>query len=208
MRLALLAMALSAAALSQPLTLHYKQPAEDWQSQALPIGNGRIGAMIFGGAQKEDLQLNEISLWTGDEKETGRYQNLGDLFLEFDHPAAAGYRRALDIATAVHSVAYNAGDVAYTREYFASAPSQVLVFRYAADKPGAYSGLLRFTDAHNAPVKVDGNRITCFGKLENGLLYETQVLVRNTGGSVTVEGGGLRVSGADSLTVLVGAGTN
>jgi len=58
-------------------TLHYNQPATDWQSQALPIGNGRLGAMIFGDAQHEHIQLNEISLWTGDEKDTGRYQNLG-----------------------------------------------------------------------------------------------------------------------------------
>ncbi len=50
MRLALLLLALSGPALCQPLTLHYTHPAEDWQSQALPIGNGRLGAMIFGGA--------------------------------------------------------------------------------------------------------------------------------------------------------------
>jgi alpha-L-fucosidase 2 len=33
--------------------------------EALPIGNGRMGAMIFGGIQKERLQLNEESLWAG-----------------------------------------------------------------------------------------------------------------------------------------------
>jgi alpha-L-fucosidase 2 len=208
MRSALLLMALSAAALSQPLTLHYTRPAEDWQSQALPIGNGRIGAMVFGGAPKEHLQLNEISLWTGDEKDTGRYQNLGDLFLDLDHPPATAYRRALDISTALHSIAYSAGGVAYAREYFASAPGQVLVFRFTADKPGAYSGLLHFTDAHNSAVTVDGNRITCAGKLENGLLYETQVLLIPSGGTVTAEGNALKIAAADSLTVLVGAGTN
>src|SRR5438874_874544 len=71
------------------LALHYKQPATDWQSQALPIGNGRLGAMIFGDAQHEHLQVNENSLWTGDEKDTGRYQNLGDVTFDLDHGAAS-----------------------------------------------------------------------------------------------------------------------
>src|SRR5580693_3048741 len=91
---------LCATALGQPspkLALTYGQPADDWQTQALPIGNGRLGAMIFGDAQHEHLQLNEISLWTGTEKDTGRYQNLADLLLELDHgPTEAGsYRRQL-----------------------------------------------------------------------------------------------------------------
>ena len=86
--------------LRQPLLLRYRQPAADWQSQALPIGNGRLGAMIFGDPQHEHLQLNEISLWTGDEKDTGSYQNLADLLLDLTHgavtllPAATRYRHS------------------------------------------------------------------------------------------------------------------
>jgi alpha-L-fucosidase 2 len=45
-------------------TLSYRQPAKRWV-EALPIGNGRLGAMVFGGIQEERLQLNEISLWSG-----------------------------------------------------------------------------------------------------------------------------------------------
>jgi len=43
--------------------------------------------MIFGDARHEHIQLNEISLWTGDEKDTGSYQNLGDLLLDLTHGA-------------------------------------------------------------------------------------------------------------------------
>ena len=42
----------------------YAQPAEAW-SAALPVGNGRLGAMIFGGAAVERIQLNEQTIWTG-----------------------------------------------------------------------------------------------------------------------------------------------
>ena len=54
----------SAAAPEQPLSLWYRQPAVVW-TEALPVGNGRLGAMIFGGVEQERLQLNEDTLWAG-----------------------------------------------------------------------------------------------------------------------------------------------
>ena len=53
-----------AAETNSPLTLWYQQPATNWIS-ALPIGNGRLGAMVFGGIDREHLQLNESTLWAG-----------------------------------------------------------------------------------------------------------------------------------------------
>lgn len=44
--------------------LHYRQPADNW-NEALPLGNGRLGAMIFGGAALDRMQLNEDSVWSG-----------------------------------------------------------------------------------------------------------------------------------------------
>ena len=55
------------------LVLWYQQPASEW-TQALPIGNGRLGAMVFGGIEKERLQFNEDTLWTGRPHE---YQHEG-----------------------------------------------------------------------------------------------------------------------------------
>ncbi|HYH57324.1 MAG TPA: glycoside hydrolase N-terminal domain-containing protein, partial [Anseongella sp.] len=51
-------------AAAQDLKLWYTRPAETW-TEALPIGNGRLGAMVFGGVEKERLQFNEETLWTG-----------------------------------------------------------------------------------------------------------------------------------------------
>lgn len=55
--------------LAQPLrsnqtALWYEQPAAKWD-EALPLGNGRLGAMVFGGVARERIQLNEESLWAG-----------------------------------------------------------------------------------------------------------------------------------------------
>jgi alpha-L-fucosidase 2 len=53
---------LSASAQSQKLW--YQEPAKTW-TEALPLGNGRLGAMVFGGVKEELLQLNESTLWSG-----------------------------------------------------------------------------------------------------------------------------------------------
>jgi len=47
-----------------PLTMWYDAPADVW-NEALPLGNGRLGAMVFGGPSAERLQLNESSFWSG-----------------------------------------------------------------------------------------------------------------------------------------------
>ena len=47
------------------LTLRYDTPAKDW-NQALPVGNGRLGAMVFGGTAEERLQVNEDTVWAGE----------------------------------------------------------------------------------------------------------------------------------------------
>ncbi|ACT92681.1 glycoside hydrolase family 95 protein [Dyadobacter fermentans] len=48
-----------------PLSLWYDQPAKEWMTQALPIGNGHVGAMFFGGTDEERIQFSEGSLWAG-----------------------------------------------------------------------------------------------------------------------------------------------
>jgi hypothetical protein len=50
------------------LALWYKQSAKLW-TEALPVGNGRLGAMVFGGVDSERLQLNEDTLWSGFRKD-------------------------------------------------------------------------------------------------------------------------------------------
>src|SRR5215467_697377 len=53
-----------ASAPDEPLSLWYRRPAKQWV-EAIPIGNGRLGAMIFGGVDHERIQLNEDTLYAG-----------------------------------------------------------------------------------------------------------------------------------------------
>jgi len=46
------------------VTMWYRQPAQKWE-EALPLGNGRLGAMVFGGVQRERISLSETTLWLG-----------------------------------------------------------------------------------------------------------------------------------------------
>ncbi|MDQ0065110.1 glycoside hydrolase family 95 protein [Chryseobacterium lathyri] len=56
---------ISVVAQAQNLKLTYNKPAENW-NEALPIGNGKLGAMVFGGVSQEHLQLNEETIWAGE----------------------------------------------------------------------------------------------------------------------------------------------
>jgi alpha-L-fucosidase 2 len=202
------------------LTLWYREPATNWEREALPIGNGRLAAMIFGGVPQEHIQFNEESLWIGDETDTGAYQPFGDVFIELqDGGDASNYRRELDLTRAVHSVTYESGGVKYRREAFASFPAKLMVFRFTADKPGALTGSITLTDMHKGKVSAAGNCLTSSGSLAGyqydttkpyalALNYEAQVRVHNDGGTLAVADGRIVFSNANSLTLLLDAGTD
>lgn len=256
-------------------TLRYDIPATDWEREALPIGNGALGAMVFGGVARERIQLNEKSLWTGgpgskegyahgnwpgprpdaiaevrriidgdgamDPEDVarrlgnaayantdgipgfGNYQNFGELVLDVpDAPTSpAGYRRCLDVGRALATVTYadenedgtgsgGGGEVRFRREYFASHPAQVVVGRLTADRPGRISFTLSFAAAQEgAVVTAEDGRLLIRGVLaDNGLVHEGQVRVLHHGGTRTDGNGRITVTGADSATFVLAAGTD
>ena len=206
--------------------LWYDKPAQQWEQEALPIGNGRLGAMVFGGSGRERIQFNEDSLWIGDETDTGAYQAFGDLFIDLDGAGSegnvTGYRRELDIERAVHTVSYTKDGVNYRRESFASHPAGVMAFRFTADKPGALSGTISMTDAHTGESSAAGDTLSIKGNLAGyvhslskgktgygiALDYEARALVRNAGGTLEAHDGKIVFRNVDSLTIYLDAGTN
>jgi len=190
------------------LQLWYTKPAEKWL-EALPIGNGSLGAMIFGGVGQEHLQFNEESLITGTTQIVGSYQPFGDLYLDFPSMEAENYSRILDLNTAIHTTKFSAGGVNFTRECFASYPDKVIAIRLSANKKGKISGKIRLKDAHKAATVVDGNSMRSSGKLtENQMEYESQVSVINLGGRLDSDTAGIEVQAADEVTILLAAGTS
>jgi len=95
-------LAFSSVAAQQGNKLWYKKPAKVW-TEALPVGNGRLGAMVFGNVQNELIQLNEGSLWTGGPVRTnvnpGAFENLqivrDALLKEADYVKAYAYTKKI-----------------------------------------------------------------------------------------------------------------
>jgi alpha-L-fucosidase 2 len=201
--------------------LWYNAPAKNWQEDCLPIGNGHLGCMIYGGVQHEHIQFNEDSLWIGDEQDTGAYQAFGDLKIQFAGQSdASAYRRELDIDKATHSISYQSGGVNYQRDYFASQPADVLVFRFTADKKGSYSGSISLSDMHKGKIKAEGNKLSCSGSPSGTIKmkgkanypirldYEAQVQVIHVGGSLQAADGKISFKGCDSLLIFLSADTS
>ena len=67
--------------LNPSMVLWYDNPADNW-TEALPVGNGRLGAMVYGGTVNETIQFNEETLWTGqphDYAHEGAHEVLDEL---------------------------------------------------------------------------------------------------------------------------------
>lgn len=64
--------------MSKSMKLWYRHPAPKWD-EALPIGNGRLGAMVFGNTDRERIQFNEDTLWAGIPKDTQNYDAINHL---------------------------------------------------------------------------------------------------------------------------------
>jgi len=184
------------------LTMWYDRPAKVWMTEALPIGNGPMGAMLFGDTKIERIQFNEISLWSGDlvskgllgetEKEEidnlGAHQAFGDIIIHLGHDFSkvSQYRRQLDIDRSVYAVEYVYEGTRYRQTAFASHPAGVIMVQLTADKPGMFTGDLQLTDMHDAEIVGAANRLTSSGKLKNGMAHEAQLLANHVGGTVEV----------------------
>ena len=189
------------------LCLWSDRPAKSWMTEALPIGNGPMGAMLFGGTEVERIQFNEISLWSGDRmavegrvlgvseaeeaQNLGSYQAFGDIFLHpgHDFSKVTNYRQELDIDRAVHRVSYDYQGVRYKRSAFASHPDGVIVIHLTADKPASCTGRVQLADMHQARIHADANKLSSIGKLANGFEYEAQLLALNQNGTISVSKG-------------------
>ncbi len=215
------ALAFTGAVPRPDLTLWYQKPAADHKpmDEALPIGNGRMGALVFGAPERERISVNESSLWTGGENPSGNYdtmgayQVLGNIYVNLPaHTNVSNYRRSLSLGSAVAGVSYQVDGATFNRGFFCSHPAEVLVAQFLEGGKGGYTGSIELNDSHHAKIVVDGNRITAFGSLDNGMKFEWQLLVLPQGGTISAvsdtNSTRLEFKDCDGLTLLIGAGTD
>ncbi len=222
----------------------YARDAADWEQKALPIGNGYMGGMIFGLPDKDQIQINEETFWAAGYRGTQEkvsnntvnpnmsegingYMSVGNIFVDFDMPKGASvnnYYRDLNLDESVAHVRYEYDGVTYNREYFASYPKEVMVFRYTSDTPGALSFTVNPVSMHPGEAVVNDGEITIIGHLkdsepyssggnaawnqESDLEYCTKIKVIADDGTVTDGYNSVNVDGASSVTVIVAAATD
>lgn len=232
--------------------MKYDSPAESFH-QALPIGNGRIGALIYGNADREAVAVNEDSIWSGGLRhrinpdaaegfaevrallaqgrtaeaeeaafskmqgvtpDMRRYMPLGELniSLEFNGKVRE-YSRSLDISSAVADTSFTVNGVTYTKEYFVSAPDEVMVIRIYASEPAAVS-LSCCMDGNDD--NCDDNR-PCGDNMilynggtggRNGILFAACLGASSKGGELRTVGNRICVKNADEVMLVMSVRTS
>ena len=261
------ALLLAAAGCSQkekPLILHYDRPATFFE-EALPLGNGTLGAVVYGGTDTDRISLNDITLWTGEPDRGGQhpdfgraatltpwgeaagwlpqvrealdsedyqradelqrklqghysetYQPLGHLEITFPEGKIDGYRRELDLSTALATVQYTRDGKAFKAEYFVSAPDSVIAIRLSSEAP-IEAQVRLFSEQPHQTVE-DGSSLVSDGytawhalpgyyKTDEHLLFDPsrgihyRTVVRCEGASAM--DGALHISGVKEALILV-----
>ena len=164
----------------EPLVLkdaeNFRQEAAQWEKVVYPIGNGKLGTTPFGDPNIERLPINLDTFWVGNEHNTGAYQPVGDLFINFGHQEYHNYRRELDLDQAIQKISYTCDGVNYQREYFSSQPAQLMVFRFSADQLGQLSGKISFDNVHHIPVSIEGEELVIKGDTSQGWYWKELIL--------------------------------
>ena len=189
-----------------------KKTGDSWESQSLPVGNGRIGGTVFGGDRVDRVTLNEVSLWTGGpnkphngagysygptagQDQFGSFQPFGNLYAAFSHEGKTeSYRRALDLPEGMAHTSYTVDGVRYERACFVSKTDDVLVYYAKGSEKGSVTVDFALTPYHNVKYSVSGNTIIMSGTLANGQEFEGRAMVVAQGGTTTVKGQGGEVS--------------
>jgi len=187
----------------------------DWERWSYPLGNGHIGASIFGRTDTERIQITDKTLHNKGKYGKGGLTSFAEVFLDLHQKDVQNYRRSLNLNEAIAHVSYEQGGVTYQREYFASYPDNVVVIRLTADQKGALSFTVRpkipylEMKERTGSVTAEVNLLTLKGTMALfSCNYEGQIKVLNEGGSVTADAGTVNVSKADAVTLLIATGTN
>ena len=207
------------------LRLHYDKPTPDnnagWVNRSIPMGNGYMGANVFGGTATERIQITENSLYDwGQDRGLKRrgLNNFAEVYIDFDHKSVSDYEQSLNLNEGVSYVNYEQDGVKFKREYFTSYPDKVMAIRLSASEAGKVSFTLRPTmpfvgEGKSGSVKADGDTITLSGVMSYyQIKFEGQFKVIPKGGKMEATNrkgkGAITVTDADSALILIAVGTN
>jgi len=243
--------------------LWYNQPAEFFE-ESLVLGNGKMGATVFGGANSDKIYLNDATLWSGEPvnakmnpeayknipairealknenykladelnkkvqgKNSESFAPLGTLEINnTEKGKAVNYHRELDISNAISKVSYEMAGIKYTREYFVSAPDQIMVIKLTSDKKGALNFDINLKSLLKSNVEVRNNILVMTGTApihenpgytvlpkylevkERGTRFTTLVQIKKTDGKITNSRESISLKDATEAIIYVSAATS
>jgi len=192
----------------------------DWEEWSYCIGNGYMGANLFGRVDTERIQITEKTLHNKGIYNGGGLTSFAEIYLDFNHGEVENYRRSLNLNEAIAYVSYEKDGVEYTREHFMSYPDNIMAIKLGASREGALSFVVRAEipylnkrDKRTGKVVAQGDVVTLSGKLPFfNINYEGQIKVLNEGGTTAAKDengqGRITVTDADSVVLLIATGTN
>jgi len=212
----------------QATTIWYTSPgsASSMMATALPVGNGRLGALFTGDPGSELYNLTDATCWAGgsntnpgsngfpyDSSGFGTQQMLAQVTLNIPaHTLAAvsGYNRQLDLSNGYASTSYTYNGVTYHRDVWASHPDDVIVIHLSSSGGGSYTGSLTLTGTRSESTSSNSSAATASftGALANGLRYAAQVQASASGGTVGASGSAVTFTGCSDVLLVISGGTN
>ena len=205
-----------------PNTLWYTTAADAagssyaWMEYALPLGNGELGCMVFGGVPTETLQFNEKTLWSGPANVVGTASG-NRTFMNFGHVeitdlnatgSVTDYVRYLDIEEGVAGVEFkDARGTKQTRRYLSSAPDQVIAGQYKGEEMNLVFRLRPGQGINASEVTYEGNTASFSGAMT--VKYAARLhVVADEAATVTATEEGISVTGATVVTFYLKGATN
>ncbi len=247
--------------------LWYNQPATYFE-ESLVLGNGKLGATVFGGVHSDKIYLNDATLWSGEPVNPNMnpeaYKNLPairEALKKEDYKLAdqlnkklqgsysqsfaplgtmnivhsgkdkmakySNYYRELDIANAISKVNYTIDGVKYTREYFVSAPDQIMIIKLTSSKKGSlnfdvnFESLMKYNTTtsgnvmkingyapvHAAPSYVNEENPIVFDE-NKGTRFTSLIQIKNTDGILTKTGNEVGLKNGTEALIYVAIATS
>ncbi|MFD4236260.1 glycoside hydrolase N-terminal domain-containing protein [Streptomyces sp. NPDC058542] len=211
------------------VTLRYTRPGTESRiiEEGLPIGNGRLGALVTGDPSRDVLILSDATLWTGHSNAAlqsdgqfpyeastfGTFGMLAKAYLDIPaHTGSAisGYRRGLDMSNGLVTAEYRAGGVTYRREVFSSHPDDVIVVRLTQSGGGTCTGSITLAGTRGETVTTNAGAAEASfeAALPNTLEYATVLKAAGRGGTVSATGSRVTFSDCTEVVLVLSGGTN
>lgn len=157
--------------------------------ESFPLGNGRLGALVLGGVERDAIPILE----------RGAGGLVGSLRLDVEgRTAATTYERSLALDRAIATVRYRVGDTSFTRECFVSRPDQVLVLRLTADQGGRISVGVSFDAGEGGVARAVGEDTLVLGGAR-----ALRIGVQRSGGKFNATDDAIQVIKANSVMIVL-----